>query len=416
MFAIFDMNAFYASVELIFRPNITNKKVIVLSNNDGAIVACTVEAKACGIKKFAPYFKQVDLIKEHNVTVFSSNYAFYGLVSQRIMNILAEEAPAIEIYSIDEAFIDVTGIDDTKAFANRLKQRVWLEQRIPLGVGIAPTKTLAKLANKAAKVFPSLNGICLLDSPHKWQWLQKRWPVTEVWGIGRGLAKRLNAIDVSMISELASLPPEQARLIGGVVLERTVRELNGHPCFNLELTTPDKQQIVSSRSFGQGTRNIDYIRSAVSSYSTTAADKLRKQSSVAAVLSVWIQTSRHKGPYYFNSAQWIFDPPIDDSRVIAATAVRLIDRIFKNDFLYAKAGVSLSKIQPSSVVQSDLFNKPISNSEVSGITDDINNRFGRSMIRPARQVGKGGEALAMKQHFLSPSYLTKWSDIPIVKC
>jgi DNA polymerase V len=205
MIALYDMEKFYASVELIFRPDIVNRRVAVLSNNDGCVVACTREAMAVGVKKFMPYFQQKTLIQQNNATVFSSNYTLYGLVSQRIMAILSQEAPLMEVYSIDEAFLDVSGITALKALGLHLRARGWREQRIPMGVGIAPTKTLAKLANKASKHYAALNGVCLLDSPHKWQWLCDRVPVTDIWGIGSGIGKRLAAINVTTAAALAAL-------------------------------------------------------------------------------------------------------------------------------------------------------------------------------------------------------------------
>jgi DNA polymerase V len=413
MFALCDMNSFYCSVELVFRPDLAHRRVVVLSNNDGNIVACTNEAKAVGAKKFSPYFQQRRLLEANNVAVFSSNYTLYGLVSQRIMQILAEEAPISEIYSIDEAFLDVTGIPDIKNFAVHLNRRVYTEQRIRMMTGIAPTKVLAKLANRAAKAIPKLNGVAVLDSPEKWEWIAARLPVIDVWGIGKGLLRRLEAINVSTALDLVKLPQAQANQVGGIVLERIVSELNGTPCLLLETELKAKKEITSSRSFGEKVETLSDISSAISSFATRGTQKLRAQSSVAGCLSIWIQTSSHHAQYYANSAQWIFDPPIDDPRTISATAVTLAARIFKPGLRYSKAGISLSKIQPRNIQQSDLFHQPERDPRVADTIDEINKRFGRDTVKPACQLNDGWQ---MKRNFLSPNYLTQWSDIPIVKC
>ncbi len=415
MIALCDMEKFYASTELIFRPDIVNRRVAVLSNNDGCVVACTREAMAVGVQKFVPYFQQKQLINKHNVTVFSSNYTLYGLVSQRIMAILAQEAPLTEVYSIDEAFLDVTGVSNLTAFGAHLRARVWREQRIPMGVGIAPTKTLAKLANKAAKTYPALDGVCLLDTRAKWHWLCVRAPVTDVWGIAKGMAKRLAAVNVTTAAELAALSQGQCRQIGGVVLARTVNELNGIPAIDFETQPPNKKQIVSSKSFGEKIQSKDQLKSAVSTFSARVCEKLRKQRGVAGALAVWIQTSRHDSNKVFSSpvAHAVFDPPIDDTQHISAVAVRLVDSLYEPSVFYAKAGVSLSNIRDKGVEQGHLFTPPCEDGRLNSIVDAINQRYGRATVKPARQLGGRWQ---MRRAFLSPNYLTEWSDIPVVKC
>ncbi len=353
MIALCDMESFYASCELIFRPDLHHRRVAVLSNNDGCVVACTKEALALGIKKFAPYFQQETLIKKQGVVVFSSNYTLYALVSRRIMAILNEEAPMAEVYSIDEAFLDLSGITDLNQFGQHLRRRVWREQRIPMGVGIAPTKTLAKLANKASKIYPSLNGVCVLDAKNKWQWLCQRLAVTDVWGVSKGLSSRLAKIGVATAAELSTISVSTARKVGGVVLARTVNELNGIPEIAFEVDAPDKKQIISSRSFGQKVTDIADLKRAVSMYATRACEKLRKQKSLLGTLTVFIKTSRHDSaqPYYCPAIHMVFDPPIDDTRKIAREAARLVESIFKEGFRYSKAGVIFSNISTKSLEQ-----------------------------------------------------------------
>jgi DNA polymerase V len=413
--ALCDMETFYASCELVFRPDIQNRRVVVLSNNDGCIVACTKEAKAAGVEKFTPYFQQKALLEKEQVTVFSSNYTLYGLISQRIMAILQDEAPLAELYSIDEAFMDVAGIPNVKAFATHLRRRVWKEQRIPMGVGVAPSKTLAKLANKASKSYEKLNGVCVLDSGHKWQWLCKRLAVTEVWGIGIGMARRLAKVGVYTALDLASLSLSQARTIGGVVLSRTVNELNGIPSISFEEVTPNKQVIVSSKSFGEKVVDLHSLKQAASTYATQATEKLRKQKSVAGMLTVWINTGQHdkRQAYYHPATHWVFDPPVDDALVISGTASRLIESLYRENHRYTKATVSLSKIYPKGYQQTHLFHSSDTDDRIGRVIDAINDRYGRQTIKPARQVGG---LWRMKQHFRSPNYLTRWPDIPVVIC
>lgn len=327
------------------------------------------------------------------------------------MQTLAEEAPSLEVYSIDEAFMDMSGIIDLESLGRHLRQRIFREQRIPMGVGIGPTKGLAKLANKAAKAWQDkLGGVCVLDTPKKWRWLQQRWPVTEVWGISAGLEKRLAKLNVTTIEQLANLPLSTARDVGGVVLSRIVQELNGIPCLSLETEVPDRQQIICSRSFGQKTDDINVLKSALASFATRAHNKLQKQDSVTGELSIWIKTSRHTGEYYFNSAVVPFDPPTNSLCLLRDSAVKAVEHLFKPDIRYAKAGVSLSKIRSKSMMQTNLFVGD--NTEVSdynGLFKTINQRFGKSTLVMARQLNNDWK---MNQQFLSPSYLTKWSDIP----
>ncbi|MFT6904170.1 MAG: DNA polymerase V [Oleiphilaceae bacterium] len=415
MIALCDMEKFYASVELIFRPDIINRRVAVLSNNDGCVVACTREAMAVGVEKFMPYFQQKELIKRECVTVFSSNYTLYGLVSQRIMAILTEEAPLTEVYSIDEAFLDVTGIPNLPSFGAHLRARVWKEQRIPMGVGIAPSKTLSKLANKASKFYGQLQGVCILDEAHKWEWLIQRVHLTDVWGIAKGMEKRLAGNNVKSAHELSLLSQSQARNIGGVVLARTVNELNGIPSIEFETSVANKQQIVSSKSFGTKTQDKSVLKRAVSMYAMRASEKLRKQHSVTGLMSVWIQTARYdpRQAYFCPVMHWAFDPPTDDSRFLSSIAASLVDTLYRSNLHYAKVGVSLSKIREKGVEQGDLFSSVKKDDSLNEVMDSINHRYGRSTVRPARQAG---DNQLMKREFLSPNYLTQWSDIPIVRC
>jgi len=228
MFALVDCNSFYASCEQVFRPDLRGKPVVVLSNNDGFVVARSAEAKALGIPDLHPFFKIEAFLRKHNVAIFSSNYPLYGDMSSRVMTTLKAFSPQIEVYSIDEMFLSLDGMHiDTTAYGREIKTRVWQDTRIPVSVGVAPTKTLAKLANRIAKKMPRLNGSCTLDAPHKWQWVLKRVPVTDVWGINKRLARRLADFEVNTAYDRATLDPKMARRKTSVCVERTIEELNG---------------------------------------------------------------------------------------------------------------------------------------------------------------------------------------------
>lgn len=416
MIALCDMNSFYASVELIFRPDLTHRKVCVLSNNDGCIVALTPEAQACGVQKFTPYFQQKKLIKEQGITVFSSNYTNYGHVSDRIMKTLSEQSPTIEVYSIDEAFLGVDGIGDLKAYGAQLVQRIKREQCIQMGVGIAPTKTLAKLANHASKKIIMLNHVCVADTEKKYRWLLDRASTSDVWGIGKGLSSRLAKHGVYTASELAAMPDGRARQIGGVVLERLVNELNGVSCLELELIVQDKKEIVSSKSFGTKTNDLAAIKSATASYVARAAQKLRSQNLHARYLAVSLQTSRHveSNQRYFNSYGEALPHPTDNTTKLTNIALRFLEKIYKPEFTYSKSSVRLIDLSPSHVVQADLFEPYDNTDDLMTVFDAINNRFGRDSIRSAIQSKHS--KLTMNSDYRSPHYFTQWSDIPRVKC
>jgi DNA polymerase V len=419
MIALCDMETFYSSVELIFRPDIINRRVVVLSNNDGCIVACTKEAKAIGIQKFAPYFKQKEIIERNDVTVFSSNYALYGAVSMRIMNILSEEAQIVEIYSIDEAFIDVSDISSCLTqFGHKLKDRVWREQKIPMGVGIAPTKTLAKMANKASKHYKKANGVFVLNNNAKWQWLCEKTAIADVWGIGPRLSARLEKEGITNAAQLANMEITQSRRIGGVLLSRTVSELNGIKAITLNTGSTDRQQIISSRSFGEKLNCISTIKAAISTHVFQACRKLQRQNGVARSIRVWIETSAHDNfqTYICPASSWAFDEPVSDQFLISSIAVKMIDQIFVPNRYYTKAGISLTEISSRANWQENLFTKSESSREtqdISKIINQINRKYGGSIVKPARQICSKWE---MRRDLISPNYLTKWSDIPSVKC
>ncbi|QIQ21474.1 translesion error-prone DNA polymerase V subunit UmuC [Zophobihabitans entericus] len=416
MFALVDVNSFFASCETVFRPDILGLPVVVLSNNDGCVIARSKEAKEIGIKMAVPYYQIKHLIKPHKIQVFSSNYPLYGDLSHRVMSILEELAPKLEIYSIDEAFLDVSGIDDLFEFGKKTRSTILKCTGLTVGVGIGPTKTLAKLANYAAKKWTKTQGVVDLSTIERQKKLMGIVPVGEVWGIGRQLSSRLEAMGVKTALDLANSNPKQMRKLFSVVLERTIAELNGESCLSLEEFTPVKQQIVCSRSFSQRITKLADMRQAISSYAERAAKKLRDEKQRCKHISVFIKTSPFNGnKHYLNEiAHGSMQAHSSDSRDIIHLSVRLLDKIWQDGQAYQKAGVILGDFSNENMVQVGLFDEfeqRKNSDELMKVIDEINLKKGRVWF-----AGQGTKQdWKMKQDLLSPSYTTKWKDIPIVK-
>lgn len=415
IFALCDARSFYASCELIFRPDLRELgRVCVISSNDGAIIALTENAKAAGVKKFEPYFKQKKICEDNNVTAFSANFELYGLISARIIDIISQEVPNFERYSIDEAFLDFTGIHNPKEFAGRLRQRIWQEQRIRVGISIGTTKTLSKLGQLATKSIKQLDGVCHIENNAQRDWLAQRVKVSEVWGIGRAITQKLSDYGVTSALDFIKMPSSLARSIGGVVLERTHAELNGESCIPLEDAPAAKQQIVHSRSFGRRIKDIETLKEAVSNFVVSAAEKLRKQESYCGRLTVWLMTSPFDDlPISVGDSENI-PGGTDDPRRLIKIACRLVERIFQENVPYAKAGISLIDIRPKALWQPDLFSSSDNFQEsINVVMDAINGKFGRGTVLLAAQGIT--QSFAPKAEMLSPRYLSQWSDIPIIK-
>lgn len=414
MYALVDCNSFYASCEQIFRPDLRGQPIVVLSNNDGCIVARSKEAKVLGVPDLNVFFKVRPFLEANKVHIFSSNYALYGDISNRVMHTLMNFSPDIEVYSIDEMFIGLKGFDcDLDAYGREIKQTVWQHIRMPVGVGIAPTKTLAKLANHAAKKIPKCNGVCVLDTQHKQEWLLQRLPVNKVWGVGKRLAKRLEAADIHTAYDLAKANKKQIRKIGNVVLERTANELNGIECLGLE-EVENKKQIYSTRSFGVKVTDMASLQEAISLYASRACEKLRRQKSLVKTIHVFVKTSPYAPNPYANSTIIQLPYATDDERVIIHYAKLGIAKIYKPDKAYLKCGLGLVELVDKSWSQDELF-KPQkrSNTEpLMQVMDDINKRYGRGSVFIAAQgINK---PWVMKQDYLSPKYTTKWDELPVV--
>jgi len=420
MFALVDVNSFYASCETVFRPDLKGKPVIVLSNNDGCVIARSAEAKKLDIGMGGPYFKIKDELRRHNVHVFSSNYALYADMSLRVMTILEEMAPSVEIYSIDEAFMNLTGVRHCRVleeFGRDIQQRVKRETHLAVGVGIAPTKTLAKLANHAAKKWSKTGGVLDLSNLERPKKLMALVDVADVWGVGRRISKKLNTMGITTALDLSEQSTWVIRKHFNVVLERTVRELRGEPCLELEEFAPVKQQIICSRSFAGRITDYADMREAVCNYAFRAAEKLRGERQYCRQIGVFIRTSPHAEgeSFYGNQAMIQVMTPTNDTRDIIRVATVALDRIWREGCRYMKAGVMLGDFFSQGVAQLNLFDEiqPQANSEsLMRVMDGIN------------QSGKGklwfaGQGIqkpwAMKREMLSPAYTTRYADLPIAR-
>ncbi|AHI98661.1 Error-prone, lesion bypass DNA polymerase V (UmuC) [Vibrio parahaemolyticus UCM-V493] len=420
VFALVDCNNFYASCEKLFRPDLKDTPVVVLSNNDGCVVARSREAKSLGIKMGVPVFQIKAEMQRHGILAFSSNYALYADLSSRVMRTLEEMAPRVEVYSIDEAFLDLTGIESTLSlveFGQQVRERIGHWIGITVCVGIAPTKTLAKLANHAAKKYPATQGVVDLTNPDRQRRLLALVPVDDVWGVGRRLSKRLNALGITTALDLANASPRAIRDQFSVVLERTVRELNGESCIELEEIPPIKKQIVCSRSFGVKVTHFELLREAVCEYATRATEKLRKEQQQAKVLTVFIRTSPFKDnePQYSNSASGELLIPSCDTRDFIELANHLLKRIWKDGFRYAKAGVMLSDFYDPGMFQPGLFDDVSTRSnsqQLMSVLDTINQSGAGKVFFAGQGLKKDW---SMKREHLSPAYTTRWDQLPRVK-
>ncbi|EPC4043669.1 MULTISPECIES: translesion error-prone DNA polymerase V subunit UmuC [Enterobacter] len=420
MFALVDVNSFYASCERVFRPDLEGKPIVVVSNNDGCIISLSREAKQFGIKMGEPYFKFKEKRYPSRVYVFSSNYALYADLSSRVMQTLTDLAPAIEIYSIDEAFVNVSGVShclSLETFGHQMRTQVFKNTGLTVGVGIAPTKTLAKLANYAAKRWASTGGVVDLSGRERQRKLLEKVPVEEVWGVGRRITKKLNAMGITTALELAEASSWVIRKHFNVVMERTARELRGEPCLDLEEFTPTKQQIICSRSFGHRITQYEEMHQAICAYAERAAEKLRGEHQYCRFISVFVRTSPHADNeiYYGNQASVTLMTPTNDSRDIIRAATEALGRIWLDGYRYMKAGVMLADFFSSGVAQLNLFddNRLRANSAALMEMIDSVNHSGKGKIWFA---GQGIEkSWAMKREMLSPAYTTRYADLPVAK-
>ena len=418
MFALADCNNFFVSCERVFRPDLQGRPVIVLSSNDGCAVARSNEAKALGIKMGAPFFKIRDVVARHNVAVFSGNMALYGDMSQRVRWVLEEFAPSIEVYSIDEAFLDLRGLTnvDFDGYAKFISQRCWKLTSIPVSVGIAPTKTLAKIASKLCKQYPKLNGGCYMHRPEDIEKVLRKFPIEDVWGIGRRSAPKLRAIGVCTAFDYTQLAEGVVKNLLGVTGVRTWKELRGVPCIEFEDGFEAKQSICVSRSFSSEIYDVEELQEQIANFASSVAEKLRQQGSVAGEFVVFAYTNRFKEdvPQAHANALVSFETPTSDHRCIITKAVAATRELFKDGYGYKKAGVIATKIVAEKNIMHTLFEDTEAikrEHKITSALDAINSTFGRGTVKLAVQ---GSGKIKSSSENQSPHYTTLWSDIPNV--
>jgi DNA polymerase V len=415
--ALIDVNNFYVSCERVFNPKLRNKPVVVLSNNDGCAVARSNEVKALGVSMGAPWFKMKDLAKQHGIIALSSNYGLYADMSNRVMSILRQFSPDQEVYSIDESFLDLSNFKNQNhiKYGQTMRKRILLWTGLPVCVGIGSTKTLAKLANHCAKKQPHFNGVCDFNTltTNTLNNLLSKIDVGEVWGVGRKLAPRLEALGIKSVLDLKQANADRLRRQFSVVMQKTIHELNGIVCIELEDIAPPKKQILSSRSFGVPVRDFNSLAESITLYMSRAVEKLRRQQDFAGSVYVYIRTSPFKpdDPFYSNGMTIPLPSPTDDTRQLVSVVLWALKQLYKPNYNYAKAGVMLSDLVPAEGVQIDLFSpmqQTLKTNKLMMTMDSINRKIGKEAIKLASEGFK--RPWKMKQENKSPSFTTKWSD------
>ena len=419
LIALADCNNFYASCERIFEPKLEGRPIVVLSNNDGCVIARSNEAKALGIPMGAPYFKIKDLVAQNHVVVRSSNFSLYGDMSARVMDVLTQGVPDIEIYSIDEAFLNLEGIPNPLIFAKNLRQTVRQWTGIPVSIGIAPTKTLAKVANHLAKKNPTYQGVCLLDSPDVITTALKYFDVADIWGIGRRYAVLMHKHGIVTAFDLRNQPKVWIKKNLGVVGLRLVDELKGISCLSLETIHEPKKSIAVTRSFSKRVTELRDLREAVATHVSRAAEKLRKEKLLATTFTLFIRTSPHNQtlPSYSNAVTVTLEVGTQDTTILLEAALPALESLFKEGYAYQKAGIILGGLLPEDHVQYGLFtHRPYQEKKahLMRAIDLVNKKMGgRTLYFGATGIQR---SWVMARKHVSPRYTTSWEDLPKALC
>jgi DNA polymerase V len=421
LLALVDCNNFFCSCERVFNPALNGVPVVVLSNNDGCIISRSEEAKAIGIPMGAPLHKQQEMIRKHGVKVFSSNYTLYGDMSARVMSILREEVPAIEVYSIDEAFLQLPE-NFTEESARTLRAKILQWTGIPVCIGMAPTKLLAKLANRHAKKNKALTG-GVFDFGGYWdpEGIMAATPTDGLWGVGKNLAQRLRCIGVKTALEFKQADPATIRKSMGVIGERLLRELNGISCLELEEMPPDRKGVMASRSFGSPVEALEELEEALANHVARAGEKVRRFGLLATRMEVFVQTNRFKKeePQYSRGISITLDRPTHSSAELMTVARGLLQQIYRPGYRYKKTGVQLINLVAENEYQPNLFDQPKSDRiDVDKIVDEINRRMGDPKNPVITRASQGTERSAkgwrMRAERHSPHYTTDWMELPVV--
>ena len=438
MYGIIDCDNCYVSCERVFRPDLKDKPVVVLSNNDGCVVARSNEAKKMGIKAGTPYFQLAEQFPNQKIVVFSSNYELYGELTSRVVSIIRKEAPAYFRYSIDECFVYLDGMEkiDLKAWGEELHKKIKRNVGLPVSIGLAPNKTLAKMASHFAKKYQGYRHCCMIDTDEKRIKALKLYPIDEVWGIGRRYAARLEALGVKTAYDFAEHNQTWVKAtFNNIVIERTWRELNGEDCVPNEemakktMVSTNRQSICTSRSFNGMITDLDRLRTHVSNYAARCAEKLRQQGTVASIVGVFLNTNafREDLPQYWNFQEMRLVTPSSSTITIVKAANEVLQKLYRQGYHYKKAGVIVMGIGPNSPIQQDLFDINAEQFEkmkrLDAVIDRINKVNGTETIvlgsqQYTQKDGKGKAnvfANAIKHDYKSKNPTTRWSDIIILK-
>jgi DNA polymerase V len=413
MYALVDCNSFYASCEKVFQPKLANRPVVVLSNNDGMVVAKSPEAKALGLDLGMSYFQIKKLLKQHHVAVFSSNYTLYGDMSQRVIATLRELTSDIEVYSIDEAFADLKGFLhlDLLKYGHSMRDTVLKWTGLPVSVGIAPSKTLTKVANKLAKKCP---GVVLLDTPPKIEAALEDYPIEDIWGIGRRRTAMLHNYGIRTAKQLRDMPDHWVRNNMTVTGLRLVHELRGLACIPLEEQPPAKKQVICSRSFGDWITELGEMEQAMAFYATRACERMREQKQVTRHVMVFFETGRFSGPQYAPSHVQELSMATNYTPDILQATLAVTRRLFRKGYRYRKGGVMLLELTPARQRQGDMLigRNVLKLESVMKAVDSVNRRYGGNTLFYAAAGTNQGYQMLRKMK--SPHYTTCWSELPVV--
>ncbi len=418
MYALVDAVSFYASAEKVFDPSIRNRPVVVLTNNDGCICAVCPIARKLGIPKFKPYFQVKAFLQKHNVVIRSSNYELYADLSERMMNVIARYCDNQHVYSIDESFLYFKNygeiIKDWHQYGHEIRRAIWKETRLPVGVGFGSTSTLAKAANHAAKKLPGYNGVAVMNNAQQSKPILKQMDVNDVWGVGRKISLRLKQQNIQTAYQLSKQAPKTIRKQFSVVTERTVNELNGISCLTWDDVKEPKQEIFSTRSFGQRIVDIHSLQAALTTHGAIVAKKVRQQCSLVKKLMIFASSSPHDENYYKQAMIYKFPVATDNSCDIANAISLVLADIFITGVRFYRCGVGAIEIESRAFQQPDLFVADNSNPALMSCLDRINNRYGQGALT----LGAEGQTQLwqMRRDFLSPQYTSNWRDIPKIRC
>lgn len=420
-YALVDCNCFYVSCERVFRPDLQRKPVVVLSNNDGCVIACSAEAKALGVKRGSPEFKARPLLQRHNIQVFSSNYTLYGDLSARVMHTLENFTPEIEIYSIDECFLVFRnkGREELLSLGRKIRNTVWQWTGIPVSVGFARTKTLAKVANRTAKKYPQSRGVCALVNNRQIEFCLAQFPVEEIWGIGRRNAKKLQDRGIRTAKALRDMPDVAVRALLHIPGLHTVLELRQQPCITLDDAPPPAKSILSSRSFGTPIYDLASLSESLATHAQIAGKKLRRRGLLAATIQVFLRTSKYRpGPQYDNTAGVELALATDDTPELAGRGMEILEQIYKEGYAYQKMGIILLGLVPKAGRQLSLFS-PLEDhrkyrNALMRALDASSGSHGKGALQLAA-AGMGKRIWHMRQNALSPHYTTRWEELPTAR-